>query len=135
MFTEIMEEMLRQHRRPDLLKHVTSLGPTEWTATGNRIMGKNRMMGMVFVAMANYLTKLEDSPEDWHLAPIRGHTRVHKLFPFYPADLATLETLGIYTVSQIFDTHLSGRIDKSASTDLTQDQIIHPGLPSAALLQ
>jgi hypothetical protein len=65
-------------------------------------MGKNRMMGMAFMAMANYLTKLEDSPEDWHLAPIRGHTRVHKLFPFYPADLATLETLGIYTVSQIF---------------------------------
>jgi hypothetical protein len=40
MFTGIMEEMLRQHRRPDLLTHVTSLGPTEWAATGNRIMGK-----------------------------------------------------------------------------------------------
>jgi hypothetical protein len=75
------------------------------------------MMGMAFMSMANYLAKLEDSPEDWHLAPIRGHTRIHKLFQFYPADLATLETLRIFTVSQIFDTHLSGRIDKSTSPD------------------
>jgi hypothetical protein len=59
----------------------------EWITTGNKIMGKNRMMGMAFTSMANYLTKLEDSPEDWHLAPVRGHTRIHKLFPFYPADL------------------------------------------------
>ncbi len=80
------------------------------------------------MAMANYLTKLEDSPEDWHLAPIRGHTRIHKLFPFYPADLATLETLGIYTVSQIFDTHLSGRIDKSASTELLASLAPYPAL-------
>jgi hypothetical protein len=103
MFTRIMEEMLRQRQRPeDLLTHVNSLGPTEWIATVNKIMGKNHMMGMAFMSMANYLTKLEDSPEDWHLAPVRGHTRVHKLFPFYPADLATLEALRIYTVSQIF---------------------------------
>jgi hypothetical protein len=80
------------------------------------------------MAMANYLTKLEDSPEDWHLAPIRGHTRIHKLFPFYPADLATLETLGITTVSQIFDTHLSGRIDKSASTELLASLAPYPAL-------
>jgi hypothetical protein len=86
------------------------------------------MMGMAFMAMANYLTKLEDSPEDWHVAPIRGHTRVHKLFPFYPADLATLETQGIYTVSQIFDTHLSGRIDKSASTELLASPASYPAM-------
>ncbi len=128
MFTGIMEEMLRQRRRPDLSTHVTSLGPTEWICTGNKIMGKNRMMGTAFMAMANYLTKLEDSPEDWHLAPIRGHTKIHKLFPFYPADLATLETLGIVTVSQIFDTHLSGRIDKSASPDLLASLAPYPSL-------
>jgi hypothetical protein len=78
--------------------------------------------------MANYLAKLEDSPEDWHLAPIRGHTRIHKLFPFYPADLATLETLRIFTVSQIFDTHLSGRIDKSTSPDLLASLAPYPAL-------
>jgi hypothetical protein len=127
-FTGIIEEMLRQHRRPDLTTHVTSLGPTEWTTTGNKIMKKNRMMGMAFIAMANYLAKLEESPEDWHLAPIRGHTRVHKLFPFYPADLATLETLRIYTVSQIFDTHLSGGIDKSTSTELLAALAPYPGM-------
>ncbi len=128
MFTRIMEEMLRQRRHQDLLTHVNSLGPTEWIATGNKIMGKNRMMGMAFMSMANYLTKLVDSPEDWHLAPVRGHTRVHKLFPFYPADLATLETLRIYTVSQIFDTHLSGRIDKSTSPELLASLAPYPAL-------
>jgi hypothetical protein len=98
-FTEILEEMLRQKRRPDLTTHVNKLGPTEWIITGNRIMNKNRMMGMAFQAVAGYLTKLEDSPEDWHLSPVRGHSKVHKLFPFYPADHATLDTLRITTVS------------------------------------
>jgi hypothetical protein len=112
-FTRILEEMLRQNRRPDLITHVNTLGPTEWVTIGNRIMSKNRMVCMVFQTIAGYLTKLEDSPEDWHLSPIGGHSRVHKLFPFHPADHATLETLRITTVSQIFETHLSGRIDKA----------------------
>jgi hypothetical protein len=43
------------------------------------------------MGVTKYLIKLDDSPEDWHLAPIRGGTQVHKFFPFYPADLATLE--------------------------------------------
>jgi hypothetical protein len=64
-------------------------------------MSKNRMVGMAFQTIAGYLTKHEDSPEDWHLFSITGHSRVHKLFPFYPADYVTLETLRITTVSQI----------------------------------
>jgi hypothetical protein len=104
VFTRILEEMLRQRRRPDLPTHINSLGPTEWDATGNKLMGKNRMVEMAFKSIATYLTKLESSPEDWHLAPIRGHTRNHKLFPFYPADFATLETHRIFTVSQILET-------------------------------
>ncbi len=83
---------------------------------------------MAFTSMANYLTKLEDSPEDWHLAPVREHTRIHKLFPFYPADLATLETLRIYTVTQIFDIYLSGRIDKSTSSELLASLAPYPAL-------
>jgi hypothetical protein len=120
--------MLRQKRRPDLITHVNNLGPTEWVTTGNRIMNRNRMMGMAFQAIAGYLTKLEDSPEDWHLSPIRGHSRVHKLFPFYPADYATLETLRNTTVSQIFDTHLSGRIDKATSPELLASLAPYPAL-------
>jgi hypothetical protein len=120
MFTRILEEMLRQGRRPDLSRstHINSLSLTEWNATGNKLMGKNRMVGIAFKSIATYLSKLESSPEDWHLAPIRGHTKNHKLFPFYPADFATLETHRIVTVSQIFETHLSGRIDKSTSPEL-----------------
>jgi hypothetical protein len=113
MFIRIVEEMLRQKRRPDLATHVNCLGSTEWVTTGNKIMNKNRMVGMAFKSIADYLAKLENSLEDWHLSPIRGHTKVHKLFPFYLADLATLETQRIVTISQIFKTHLSGRIDKA----------------------
>jgi hypothetical protein len=36
----------------------------EWVTTGNKIMGKNRMVGMVLRSIADYLTKLEDSPEE-----------------------------------------------------------------------
>jgi hypothetical protein len=64
MYTRIVEEMLIQKRRPDLATHINSLGPTEWQNTGNKIFIKNRMVGMAFKSMAEYLTKLQDSPED-----------------------------------------------------------------------
>jgi hypothetical protein len=91
-------------------------------------MTKNSMIGLALKSMAKYLTKLEESPEDWHIAPVRGHTRIHKLFPFYPADIATLETQGIITVSQLFETHLSGRIDKSVSPELMNSLSQYPAL-------
>ncbi len=128
MFTRMVEEMLRQKRRPDLATHVNCLGPTEWVTTRNKIMNKNRMVGMAFKSIADYLAKLENSLEDWHLSPIRGHTKVHKLFPFYLADLATLETQRIVTISQIFKTHLSGRIDKATSPELLASLAPYPSL-------
>ncbi len=87
MLTRILEEMLIRKRHPDLLTHINTLGPTEWDAKVNNIMGKNRMLGLAFKSMAISLTKLEDSPEDWHLAPVRGHTGDPKLFLFYLAGL------------------------------------------------
>jgi hypothetical protein len=86
MLVDILEQMLRNKRRPSLSTHMNSLGPTEWNTTGDKIMMKNRMLGLAFKSMALYLVTLEDSPEDWHLAPVRGHTRIHKLYPLYPAD-------------------------------------------------
>jgi hypothetical protein len=127
-FTDTIQEMLRQKGRPDLSTHINKLGPAEWINTGNKIIKKNRMMGMTFHTVAGYLEKLEGSPEDWHLSPIRGHSKVHKLLPFYPADYATLETLRITTVSQIFDTHLSGGIDKNASPELLASLAPYPAL-------
>jgi hypothetical protein len=91
-FTQILERILAQKRCPTLAAHINTLRPAEWNLTGDKIMSRNSMIGLAFKTMAKYLIKLEDSPEEWHLAPIRGHTRIHKLFPFYPADLATLET-------------------------------------------
>jgi hypothetical protein len=90
ILVDILEQMLRNKRRPSLSTHINSLGPTEWNITGDKIMMKNCMLGLAFKSMALYLVKLEESPEDWHLAPVRGHTRIHKLFPLYPVDLATL---------------------------------------------
>ncbi|RPH76440.1 MAG: reverse transcriptase family protein, partial [Planctomycetaceae bacterium] len=98
-FTRIIESILQQEMRPSLEEHVNTLGPAEWNKTGKKIMDKNRMLGLSFQAMSQYLELLEDSQEDWHLAPIRGHTQVNKLFPFYPADLATLAAHGLNTVS------------------------------------
>ncbi len=118
MLVNILEQILMNKRRPSLSTHINSLGPTEWNITGDKIMMKNRMLGLALKSMALYLAKLEDSPEDWHLAPVRGHTRVHKLFPFYASDLVTLEANSIVMVSQLFETHLSGRIDKTVSNNL-----------------
>jgi hypothetical protein len=42
----------------------------EWVKTADKVATKNRMLEMAFRTMADYLTKLESSPEDWHLAPI-----------------------------------------------------------------
>jgi hypothetical protein len=72
-------------------------------------------VGQAFKPVAQLLLKLEGSVEDWHLAPVWGHSRFHKLFPFYPADIATLQVLQINIVLQIFYSHLSGGIDKTVS--------------------
>ncbi len=86
------------------------------------------MLGEAFKSMANFLKRTEDSQEDWHHVPVWGHSLTHKLFPFYPADIATLQTLQINTVSQIFETHLSGGIGKTISSDLLTSLQAYPSL-------
>jgi hypothetical protein len=46
----------------------------------------------------------------------------------YPANIATLEVQRITTVSQIFETLLSGRIDKSISLELMTSLTLYPVL-------
>jgi hypothetical protein len=128
MLTRIIDEMLLQKGRPNLITHVELMGPTEWEKTASKIRTKNRMVSLAFQSMADYLAKLEDSPEDWHLAPIRGHTKFSKLFPLYPAEVATLEVQRLVTVSQLFDTHLSGRIDKAISPEVLNSLAPYPML-------
>jgi hypothetical protein len=65
-----------------LATHINMLSPAEWSLTRDKIMNKNSMLGLAFKSMAKYLLKLEESPEEWHLVPVRGHSRIHKLFPF-----------------------------------------------------
>jgi hypothetical protein len=66
--------------------------------------------------------------------PPSGGSRTHKLFPLYPADIATLQTLRINTVSQIFETHLSGGIDKNVSPDLLTNLQPYPALRHKLML-
>ncbi len=66
----------------------------------------------LFYFYFHILVSLEDSAKDWHLDPLWGDSCVHKLFPFYPADIATLYAHWVNTVSHLFDTHLSGGIEK-----------------------
>ncbi len=117
-YSRINEQVLSRAGRPDLNEHVNRMGPQEWIKTSTKISNVNPMLGEAFKSMANFLKKTEDSHEDWHHAPIWGRSRTHKLFPFYPVDIATLQTLQINTVSQIFKTHLSGGINKTISPDL-----------------
>jgi hypothetical protein len=117
-YSHIIEQILSRSEKPGLAEHINKMGPQEWMRTSVKIANASPMLSEAFKLMANFLKKIEDSHEDWHHAPIWGHSRSHKLFPFYPADIATLQTLQINTVSQIFETHLSGGIDKDISPDL-----------------
>jgi hypothetical protein len=128
IFSRIIMQILQEAGRPDLQRHINTMGPLEWHKTGLRIRNTNPMLGETFQPMAKFLTKLEESQEDWHQAPIWGHSRTHKLFPFYPADIATLQTLRINTVSQIFETHLSGGIEKNVSPELLTSLQPYPAL-------
>ncbi len=128
IFSRIIMQILQGAGRPDLLEHINNMGPREWHKTSLRIMNTNPMLGEAFQSMAKFLTKLEESQEGWHHAPIWGHSRTHKLFPLYPADIATLQTMRINTVSQIFETHLSGGIDKNVSPDLLTSLQPYPAL-------
>jgi hypothetical protein len=45
-------------------------------------MNKNSMIGLAYKSVAKYFIKFEENPEDWHLAPVRGHTHIPKLLTF-----------------------------------------------------
>jgi hypothetical protein len=128
IFTNIIERILTDSGRPNLADHVNTMGPQEWMKTSVKIESVNPMLSEAFKSMASFLRKLEDNHEDWHHAPIWGHSKTHKLFPFYPADIATLQSLRINTVSQIFETHISGGIDKDISPDLLTSLQDYPSL-------
>jgi hypothetical protein len=83
--------------------------------TSAKLKNENLILEETFKSVSQLINKLEDSVNDWHLAPLWGHTGVHKLCPFYSVDIATLQAHRINTVSQLFDTHLSGGIDKTVS--------------------
>jgi hypothetical protein len=91
-------------------------------------MNKKTMICSAFHSVAEYLSKLQNSPEDWHLAMICGNTQIHQLFAFCPADLTPLQIHGISTVSLLFDAHLKGEIDKTVSPDLLLWLQPYPGL-------
>jgi hypothetical protein len=128
ILNNIVDQMLNLRGRPSLHEHVQKLGPTEWSKTGRQIMRKNQMIGKAFQDMAQVLTIMEDSNDSWHLTPVRGHSLASKLLPFTGADFATMEDLRINTVSQLFDTHLSGGIDRATANELRENLAAQPHL-------
>jgi hypothetical protein len=86
-YSRIILQVVSRAGRPDLNEQVKRMGSQEWTKTSTKISNVNPMLGEAFKSMANFLKRTEDSQEDWHHALIWGHSRTHKLFPFY------LETL------------------------------------------
>jgi hypothetical protein len=88
------------------------MGPVEWLKTAARPQNKNLILGPVYKSIAQFLVKLEDTAEGWLLAPLYGHSCIHELLPFCPADIATLQAHQVNTVSQLFNTPLRGGIDK-----------------------
>jgi hypothetical protein len=67
----------------------------EWVSgmeeTATKLHGVNAMLAVAFNSVAEFLEKKEQDKEDWHLAPIWGHSLTHKLFPLYPTDISTLQ--------------------------------------------
>jgi hypothetical protein len=72
------------------MEHINWMGTLEWRKTATKLRGVNAMRADAFTSVAGFLEKNEQDDEDWHLAPIWGHSLTHKLFPFYPADIASL---------------------------------------------
>ncbi len=73
------------------------------------------MLTQSFASVSQFLVKLEKSDEDRHLMPIWGHFRLHKFFQFYPDNISKLQVHRVNTISQLFNTHMSGGIDKVVS--------------------
>jgi hypothetical protein len=67
-------EAVRTAGRPDRFKHVSKMGTREWIKTSVRINSINPMLGEAFKSVAHFLEKSKNSHEDWHLAPIWGHS-------------------------------------------------------------
>ncbi len=97
------------------------MGPKKWMKTSAKLININQMRGEAFKLVAQLQAKIEDCAEDWHLAPMWGHSWTHKLFPFYLANIVTLQVHQINMVFQIFDTHIRGGVDNSISLMLMND--------------
>ncbi len=78
------------------------MGRGELLKNSVKPINKNVAMGQAFKFLAQILLKLEVNTDDWHLAPIWGHLVKNNRFPFYSADIATLQVHQMNTVSQIF---------------------------------
>jgi hypothetical protein len=102
-FISILENMFHQSGHPSLQDHVNTMGPGKW------------------------LKIMQDSKPPTSWSPKPSHQSL-KLFPFYPAGIATLKVHRVNTVSQLFDTQMSGGIDKVVSPILMTNLQAFPNL-------
>jgi hypothetical protein len=76
------------------------------------------MIETIYQDVAHFLTMMGERTDSWHLTPIRGNSKTSKLLPFTGAYFATMKAIRLNTISQIYETHLSGGIDITTSADL-----------------
>ena len=129
MLPKILQETLTKIRRPTLGYHVQHMGPLQWDITGDKLKEHNLLFSQAFQSVADLLRLYENHKTFWPEAAIYGHSKTPRLFPITAMEYAELETLGVVTISQLFETQDNGQISNQDNVHIfTQLQQVHPNL-------
>jgi hypothetical protein len=115
VFRHIVTQNLLTVSRPDLNMHVSSLGPTNWSASAKKLADVNVLLAEAFHTAAKLLTELEAKKDTWFSAPLVGHSLSLPMFRIKLTDLPTLTLLGMYTASALFAIDSRGYLLPAAS--------------------
>jgi hypothetical protein len=125
----ILADLLARANRPGLAEHIQYFGPKQWRSTGNRLQPWNRLMGLVFHAVADLLATYETSRDSWHAAAIAGHSSFTKLFPLSAGERSILRDKNVYTVSHLLEVNdLTGCLTVEENSQLFADLTVYPHL-------
>ena len=123
----ILQETLTAIRRPTLAHHIQYMGPAQWDTTGEKLKSHNLLFSQAFQSMAHFLRTYENHEKDWPEAAIYGHTMMQNPVTFM--EHQELETLGIVTVSQLYETQENGQITNQNNIRLFAQLLqTHPNL-------
>ena len=116
-WVRILEEQLRECRRPPLAKH-GALGYHEWKATAEAI--DSTFWSQVFHTMAELIALSHEFDRYWHIIPITGY----ELNDFGTVDISSLAYVnppvkrmidaGLVNIGQLFNESAVGTIDRGS---------------------